>query len=95
MSDPRPEDRADFSELAGHGGDVQQAAGAVASVVAWYAGQITAELRRPEPDRARLAELKDARARAARDLEHVREADPQEAAEVAAFYAGLLRKLTA
>ncbi|MER8103905.1 hypothetical protein [Kitasatospora sp. NPDC094016] len=94
MSDSRPEDRADFSELAGHGGEVQQAVGAVGAVVAWYSGQLVAESRQPEPDLSRLEDLKDARRRAAADLERARDADPQEAAGIVAFYAGLLQKLT-
>ncbi|MFF5859849.1 hypothetical protein ACFY8B_30230 [Streptomyces sp. NPDC012751] len=81
----------DFSDL--EGGDEQQAADIVRSVVAWYNTQLVAERRAPLPDDERIAELKEGRQAALDDQQRLESADPAETGRILSLYAARLKEL--
>nr|BFD88515.1 hypothetical protein StreXyl84_79160 [Streptomyces sp. Xyl84] len=81
----------DFSGL--EGGDEQQAADIVRSVVAWYNTQLTAEHRSPLPDEERIEELKAARQAALEDQQRLENAGPAETGKILSRYAARLKEL--
>ncbi|WP_329169387.1 hypothetical protein OG709_35675 (plasmid) [Streptomyces sp. NBC_01267] len=90
MSDPYAEPH-DFSHL--EGGEDEQAADIVRDVVLWYSTQLASEHRSGVPDEERIEELKAGRQAALADQAQLVNADPQEAAQIAAVYAARLREL--
>jgi hypothetical protein len=66
----------------------------VGRVVAWYAQQIHAERRAPDPDLERLTALATAKQDAQEDVEALEEADEAETARLAALYEARFRELT-
>ncbi|MGW7003660.1 hypothetical protein ACWGCW_12725 [Streptomyces sp. NPDC054933] len=94
MHDPRQSaDSSDFSSLAGHGGEKEQALDVVGAVETWYGAQIARERRAPVPDAERLEELQAARQEAIDAQRRLEEADPDETARIAALYAARLKEL--